>query len=152
MVSNFKCVEELSMKAKTNITQLIFCQICMTIFVVEKATSHCKNERHEAVNKGKGLPTVIVRIRIQKNEKFQKQHFGFDTSKFSCGPDLAYIYRSMVLLIDIIIWTRCQNKRKGFINDKENQEFKWEEFCYRIHFKVSFTLFTDEDRCMSKTL
>ena len=60
MVSNFKCAEELSMKAKTNITQLIFCQICMTIFVVEKATSHCKNERHEAVNKGKGLPTVIV--------------------------------------------------------------------------------------------
>ena len=60
MVSNFKCTEELSMKAKTNITQLIFCQICMTIFVVEKATSHCKNERHEVVNKGKGLPTVIV--------------------------------------------------------------------------------------------
>ena len=44
-------------------------------------------------------------------------------------------YIGVVLLIDIIIWTRCQNKRKGFINDKENPEFKWEEFCYRIHFK-----------------
>ena len=58
-----------------------------------------------------------------KRIKILKQHFGFDTSKFSYGPDLAYIYRSGVLLIDFIFWTYCQKKTKGLIIAMENWEF-----------------------------